>query len=308
MILILFIYHCLSLDINIPFYGNDSKSPSSDNEKAQAIEELITSKAEKCYEDLDEKINCMCVNLDSQKRKSLAISIMICEHIHDQRTKELPTYVDDEQFISELTGDNFRIFTSYFTFIDSLCFHHANEQVSAINLQKILNVYKAVTLSTEFLIAARDNLDQTTKSLRTRLIDVQDQIFNQAASISNMTELIKNTTEKLIEITNQVSIYKNSITNAKYYFTAIGLSIVASLIFTNVFMPVLFVTGVFLFIEINVQGKYSQYITGKPFIYTYASLCILIFLLSVWDQVGLIRVKFLDVFKKKPSKKMPRIS
>lgn len=294
MFLIVFIYSCLST--------------TSDDDKAYAIEELIQNKADKCYEDLDEKIDCMCINLDSQKRKALAISIMICEHAHDQRLSQLPEYKNDEQFISELEGDNFRIFTTYFTCIDSLCFHHSHEKLTSYNLQKILNVYKAVTLSTEFLIAARDNLDQTTKSLRTKLVDVQEQIFNQASSISDMTEIIKNTTEKIIEITNQASVYKNSISNAKYYFVAIGLSIIASFVFTNVFMPVLFVTIIFLFIEVNVKAKYSYYFTGKVFKYSYAVICISIFLLSVWDQLGLIKVKFFDVFKKKKGRRMPRIS
>ena len=300
MYIFVFIYLSLS-------YGFNSFA-SSDDEKTKSLIEFVTNKVDQCFDDLGEELTQKCVNLDSQKRKELAVSIMICELAHDDRLNQLNlnvNYTNIDDFISHLKDDNFRVFTTYFTCIDSLCFHYAHEQLSTNNLQKILNVYKAVTLSTEFLIAARDNLDQTTKTIRTKLVDVQEQIYTQATSISNMTEIIKSTTEKLKEITNQASAYKNSISNAKYYLTVIGISILASFVFTNVFMPVLFVTGVFLFIEVNVKSKY--YLTGKAFKYCYAAICILIFLLSVWDQIGLIKVKFNAVFKKKPSRKLPRI-
>ncbi|KAK8843088.1 hypothetical protein M9Y10_025279 [Tritrichomonas musculus] len=303
MIFYFLLYKCIS-NIDASYFA-DTSGPTNSEDLKSSITEI--EKNSQCFEDLNPKIKEMCINLDPHKRKALAVSILICEYTNDKRDFFLPPYINDDDFVQKLNDTTFNDFTTWYTGIDSICFHYAHEQLSASNLQKILNVYKAVTLSTEFLIAARDNLEQTTKTLRVKLVDVQEQIFYQATSISNMTELIKNTTEKIMEITNQVSIYKNSISNAKYYLVAVGLSIVASFIFPNVFMPVLFITGIYLFFEVNIKPKYAYYLTGKVFKYSYVAICAIIFLLSVWDRIGLIKVKFFDIFKKKRYRAIPRI-
>ncbi|OHS93252.1 hypothetical protein TRFO_40446 [Tritrichomonas foetus] len=284
-----------------------SSMSGSEDERAVLIAESATNKIDKCFDDLGAKLNCMCVNLDANKRKSLTISIMICEHNRDGRLDQLPKYDgDDDDFIAQLDNENFKIFTTLYTSIDSVCFHAAHEHLSTDNLQKILNVYKAVTLSTEFLIAARDNLDQTTRALRGKLVDVQQQIYLEAASISNMTELIKSITERITEITSQASFYKNSVSNAKYYLSGVGLSIIVNFVFPNVFMPVLFVTGIYLFLEVNLGTKYAYYLTGNAFKYSYVFICCLVFLISLWDRLGLIKVKLFS-FKKRRGLRIPRL-
>ena len=131
-----------SIDQGSFFSGNSFSGSSNDDERAVLIAESATNKIDECFEDLGSKLNSMCINLDANKRKSLTISIMICEHNRDGRSDILPQYYeDDDDFISQLDNENFKIFTTLYTSIDSVCFHAAHEHLSTDNLQKILNVY-----------------------------------------------------------------------------------------------------------------------------------------------------------------------
>ena len=48
-----------------------------------------------------------------------------------------------------------------------------------------------------------------------------------------MTELIKSLTERITDITAKASVYKNSISNSKFYLAGVGISIVANFVFPN---------------------------------------------------------------------------
>ncbi|KAH0789327.1 hypothetical protein GPJ56_006778 [Histomonas meleagridis] len=279
-------------------------SSSEDERKASHITDAANQKINQCFEDLSKQLKTLCINLDETKRKRLAVAIMICEQNQDGRGDKIPQYINDDQFIRELDLESFGVFTTIFTSLDTICFHAAHEQLSTDNLQKVLNVYKAVSISTEFLIKARESMNLATLSMRDRLNEVQETLDEEAKAIGSMQTSIVTLFEEVNNITAKASFYKNSITNAKFYIIGIGIGFATGIILPNVFLPILFVTGVYLFIEINVKKESWILSNGTLFKWSYALFCAIIIILSLWNQFDFFRVK---VFGNKKEKKVMKI-
>ena len=232
---------------------------------------------------------------------------MICSFEYDQRSQFLPEYINDDDFISKLTGINYQIFSHLYLTLDDVCYQIAFEDITKKNRDKVLNVFKVVSLTNQFLNTTRSKLLNTTQTIVGHLDGVYKQINDQAATMASLITLITNVTDRVNDAARTGQIFLNSATNIYFYGLCVVISIPISFIFPNVFLPVLCITGVYLFIEINLSDKYAYYITGPLYKYSYICFCVLIVVLSVWERFGLMKVKLFDAFKTKKKVTIPRL-
>lgn len=303
LFLISFIASSFSPEKYISLVQKEPESTSEDESKSNFIQE--TSRVDKCFKDVTDSLNNLCINLDSIKKKKLAVSIMICEQLYDGRGDQLPRYENDDQFISELDTESFGIYTTIFTSLDTICYHAAHEKITINNLQKVFNVYKAVSLSTQFLIKVRNDMNIATSAMKDKLVDVQNRLDDEAETISKMQDIITNLFDEVNNITEKASYYKNSITNTKLYLYSVGIGFCASLILPNVFLPILFITGIFLFIEVNFKPDSFILKNGMIFKWSYICFSLLIFVFAIWNQLDFFRIKVFGVKKQKKRNGIP---
>lgn len=253
--------------------------PSASNEenrKASLIVGYTKQKVDQCYDDLGRSLNNLCINLDVDKRMKLAIAIMLCEQKRDGRADNLPPYDSDLSFITNLDPNNFNIFTIYFINIDTICFHSVRENISSANMEKILSVFQAVSLSTEFLANAKKNLDELMMHVKYKLQKYQELYEKQQIKFQSIQNSVIQMIQTVKFISEKAMDYKYFVSNAKLYIIFLGIAFVLSFVLPNVFLPVLFVIGLFLFIEVSSNDD-QKYVSRSSFKYIFITLCTIIF-------------------------------
>lgn len=265
---------------------------AEENRKATLITGYTRQKVDQCYDNLGKKLNDLCINLDADKRKQLAIAIMICEQQRDGRGDSLPIYYDsDPSFILALDPESFNIFTSYFINIDTICFHAVRENISATNMQKILSVFQAVSLSAEFLATARKNLDDLMLQAKTVYDQYQVLFEMQTLKFQSIQNSIIQMIQTIKLISEKVMMYKYFASNAKLYAIILLIAFMINLVLPNVFLPTLFIIGLFLFIEISADDHQVKYLTHISFKLVLIALCSIIVSISAVEHFHLFEKK-----------------
>ena len=271
---------------------------AEENRRATLITEYTHQKIDQCYDNLGRTLNDLCINLDADKRKRLAIAIMICEQKRDGREDSLPLYYDsDASFILSLDPESFNMFTTYFINIDTICFHAVRENISSSNMQKILSVFQAVSLSAEFLANARKNLDELMAQAKSVYQQYQILFEMQTLKFQSIQNSIIQMIQTVKLISEKVMMFKYFASNAKLYAIILMTAFVINLILPNVFLPILFIIGLFLFIEISANDDKTGFVTHFSFKLILIFLCLIVVSISAIEQFQLLK-------KKEPKKKL----
>ncbi|OHT01125.1 hypothetical protein TRFO_01720 [Tritrichomonas foetus] len=281
---------------------------AEESRSASIITRNAKQKIDKCYENLGKTMNDLCINLDVDKRIKLAIAIMICEQSRDGRSDQLPVYDSDFSFITQLDSESFNIFTIYFINIDTICFHAVHENITSVNMERILSVFQAVSLSTEFLNTARQSLDELMVQVRKRFVEYQKLFDEERSKFQAIQNSVVQTIQTVKSISEKATYYQSIATNAKFYFFTLGIAFIVSFFLPNVFLPVLFVIAIYLAIECSVPNEKIRYTSHYLYKWSFVFVCFIILMISVSDKYQLLQKKKAKKNKKQRCGKSLKLS
>jgi hypothetical protein len=265
-----------------------SSQQSSRHSSVGLIEELVRNmnqSCNSCYENLTIAFKKQFVKLDISKRVKLALESMICHFKTDGRVNDLKVFEgkSESDILQSLEGDNLSMYTTIFTGVDSICYHLANEAQLTANRESAGQIFNASLLATEFLIQSKDKLHHMTDQVVEQLNEVKNRMDEEQRRVNETRSRIVDSFEQFQKSRGDVMFVHGSLANFKYYGIGILAAFALSFAVVRVFIPVIALTGFFLFVEVICQSAWSWF-KGA-----YAAACLLIMFVAIWRAVLPIR-------------------
>jgi len=295
--MLLFITFLLGFN-GIEYISNKPEILKEDAEKVSNVLAMIDEKSKTYSQNLSKMFVKYCKNLDETKRRALAIQIMLCEHSKDGRGARLPKYESDDQFLKEISKDDFRTYTTYFTNIDAICYHATHEFQTQDNLRKVGNLFSAINFSTEYLMSLQKHMKAENSKIKSELGIIQSQITEEAEKLNAIMLSLQHAYSNLSLINKMASTYIERFKNAKLYLKVLAVAFIASLLIPNLFIPVLCVTSLMLMIEAHYDSmessRFLRYLRA-----IYLALCTTIGASSTWLRLLVIKQRIFGNSKSK---------
>ena len=165
-------------------------------------------------------------------------------------------------------------------------------------MKRIMSVFQAVSLSAEFLANARKNLDELMLQAKTVYQQYQTLFELQTLKFQSIQNSIIQMIQAVKLISEKVMMYKYFASNAKLDIIILAVAFVINFILPNVFLPILFIIGLFLFFEITANDDQLKYVTHYSFKWILIALCLIVVLISAIGKFHLLKKK--ETKKKNP--------
>ena len=265
----------------------------SENERVTYIMEVISRNSDKCPINLTNSLHTYCSHMDELKRRTLAIQLMICEMAKDGRGSS-SKYKSDEQFLHSLSDDEFSMYTTFFTNLDTVCFQATREsQLQFIN-NRVDTIYSAVNFSADFLKAVGDKINAQSQKSNEELKDIEETVANSTELLENIVDFVYVIWDDVSTVLNMSVIYKEQIKSLKLYGKTLLITFVTSFVLPDILPTITSITALCIFLEMQFQNS-KEFLNYMRYIHSfYYALCITIAISSLWSRIVFLKKKAID--------------
>lgn len=283
------------------YKNQESGSARDDDMKVMGIIEKL-NQGDECFRDLGLRVKDLCENLDTKKRKELAMSLMICEQNADGRADRLPKTREVDQFVTSLTNEAFRIYTTFFISIDDICFQALQDQAAEQNYGRVMQLLKHVNISTQYVRSLTDGFQKKNQEITNKLGVLSTEINESSSQLNESYYLLFEIFGTLGNITKQADYFRGSISNIKFYLAGLAIGFIISIPMPEIFVPALIITGMFLYIEFNFSNRITF---GRAYKWTYIACLSIVLLTALFKYYNRVYKKIYG--EQKGNKKNPDV-
>lgn len=273
--------------------GGRGSEPIDENDVARGIIQKMKEGIDDCHQQLNDWLGELCVDLNEPKRMNLTTKVMICEFSSDNRQSTLPPFRGDtREFVESLSESQYDIFTTYFISMDSLCFHYASETQAEANLKKVDYIFQAVNFSTEFIRDMKRQVVRDYERTKDSLNAISDRITDSSDLVMSLFQDVDKVLSRINKVNEKAKRFRQSLSNSKTYATTVFFTFLLSFVLPEVFLPIVCITGVWLFFETTGPSWMTHGVGSKGLLYSYIIICGTILCLSFMKELQTIKEKF----------------
>ena len=214
------------------------------------ILEVTTKNPENCPINLTNSIITYCSNINEIQRRELAIQLMICEMAKDGRQSS-NKYFNDEQFLHDLNADEFAMYTSFFTNIDSVCFQSTHEFQYFYSNQKVKEVSAAVNFSSDFLKLIGEKISNQTHRSEEDLKEIEEAAAKSNELLENIVKYVGLIWKDFEAVKKMTKIEKSIRSSIKLYAEVLVLAFIGAFILPNILPTIVSLTVLCMYLEFN---------------------------------------------------------
>ena len=275
--------------------------PVSDKDaeaSALRIKQGFESDPSSCFASLALVMQSTCGRLDSDRRKELAVKIMVCTETEDGRGDDLPSSESIDGFLEQLSESQFDRYTKYYANLDSTCFHFNQELKSNENLKKVNNLFSAVSFSAQFIDKVKEQIDSDSSSLIEMMGNLEQRIKDDAVRLKELQSSMLSAVGKISFLNDQAKTFYQAVKGIKLYVMCMLGAFALSFVIPNILTQTTILTLSSILIENNISAAKKTRTVVNAIRYTYIVLCAIIATVGFWQRIEMIRAKFMKEKRK----------